>query len=206
MSLDTLANVKTRLGVSGSADDTLLGLLQDSADRFIANWCERDFEGGTFTEYHPGGSEFVHLRNYPVASVTSVKVDPTYGFGSSTVIATSAYVVHIDWGVIQSLAGPFLPRSRLGLVNNDIYTWTRGPRVIQVVYTVATSAVPNDVKEAYARLIGFWYRRVKTESSVTFIDLREQDFGDMSVAYASAPNSVPNEVLELLAAYRAPRI
>lgn len=206
MSLDTLSNVKTRLGVSGSGDDTLLGLLQDSADRFIANWCERDFEGGAFTEYHPGGAEFVHLRNYPVASITSVKVDPNYAFGAESLVASASYVTHTEWGVIQSLAGPFLPRYRNGLVNTDIHTWTRGPRVIQVVYSVTTSAVPNDVKEAYARLIGFWYRRVKTETAVTFIDLREQNFGDMSVAYAPTPARLPAEVYELLAPYRAPRI
>ena len=56
MSLDTLANVKARLGITSSADDTLLGLLQDSADQAVANYCNRDFAGGTFTEYHSGGS------------------------------------------------------------------------------------------------------------------------------------------------------
>jgi hypothetical protein len=56
MALDTLANVKARLGITTSADDTLIGLLQDSADAAIANFCNRDFAGGTFTEYHPGGS------------------------------------------------------------------------------------------------------------------------------------------------------
>ena len=206
MSLDTLANVKTRLGISGSGDDTLLGLLQNSADKFIENWCDRNFEGGTFTEYHPGGSEFVHLRNFPVTSVTSVKLDPNYVFGSDTLVSSSSYVTHTDWGVIQSLAGPFLPRSREGLVNSEIRIWTRGPRVVQVVYATATSAVPNDVKEAYARLIGSWYRRVKTESSVSFIDLRAQDFGDMSVSYAGTPEGLPDDVLHLLAPYRAPRI
>ena len=94
MSLDTLANVKTRLGITTSADDTLLGLLQNSADRWIANYCDRDFGGGTYTEYHPGGSEFIHLRNFPVESVTSVNVDAGYVFGSSTVLSTTAYVVH----------------------------------------------------------------------------------------------------------------
>lgn len=206
MSLDSLANVKTRLGITSSADDDLLELLQDSADRFIANWCERDFEGGTFTEYHPGGSEFVHLRNFPVASITSVKVDPSYTFGSDTEVASSSYVVHIDWGVIQSLAGPFLQRLHTGLVNSEIRSWTRGPRVVKVVYTTATSAVPNDVKEAYARIIGSWYRRVKTESAAAFINVTQQNFGDMSVSYAGTPEGLPEEVVELLAPYRAPRI
>lgn len=205
MSLDTLSNVKARLGISGSGDDTLLVLLQDSADRFIANWCERDFEGGTFTEYLPGGAEFVHLRNYPVASVTSVKVDPNYAFGSDTVVSSSCYVVHLEWGVIQSISGPFLPRSHIGLVNSDLRTWTRGPRVVQVVYSVTTSQVPNDVKEACARLIGSWYRRLKTETAVSFVNVMQQNFGEMATTYA-ASEGVPQEVFELLAPYRAPRI
>ena len=68
MSLDTLANVKARLGITTAADDTLLGLLQDSADAAVDNYCNRDFAGGTFTEYFPGGSEFVPLRNFPIAT------------------------------------------------------------------------------------------------------------------------------------------
>ena len=191
MALDTLANVKSRLGISGSGDDTLLGLLQGSADKFIANWCERDFEGGSFTEYHPGGSEFVHLRNYPVASVTSVKVDPAYAFGSDTVVSSSAYVVHSERGVIQFVSGPL----------------TDGPRVVQVVYGTATSAVPNDVKEAYARLVGHWYRRVKTESAAGFQDIRQQKFDDTSVVYGTPEGgAAPDEVLALLAPYRAPNV
>src|SRR5262245_34849414 len=118
MSLDTLANVKARLGITTSADDTLLGLLQDSADAAIANYCNRDFAGGAFTEYHPGGSEFVHLRNFPVDSVTSVKVDVNRVFGSETIVSSSSYVIQADRGVIQSVSGPFLPSERNGLVNS----------------------------------------------------------------------------------------
>lgn len=206
MSLDTLANVKARLGVSGSADDSLLTLLQASADDFIKNWCERDFEGGTFTEYHSGGSAFVYLRNYPVTSITAVKVDPSGAFGSESVIPSSAYVVHTDWGVIQSLGGPLLPRAGHGLVSNDIAFWSRGPRVVQVVYATAAGAVPNDVKEAYARLVGSWYRRVKTESAVNFLDVSQQRFGDAVLSFAPLAASPPDDVRGLLAPYRAPRL
>ena len=128
MALDTLANVKSRLGITTSADDTLLGLLQDSADQAVANFCSRDFVGGTFTEYHPGGSEFVHLRNFPVDGVTSVKVDAARVFGSETVVPASDYVVHSDRGVIQSVAGPFLPRTRsLGCLTQAISRRSASP-------------------------------------------------------------------------------
>jgi hypothetical protein len=208
MSLDILANVKARLGITTSADDTLIGLLQDSADASIANYCNRDFAGGSFTEYHPGGSEFVHLRNFPVDSVTSVKVDVNRVFGSDTIVTSSSYVVHSERGVIQSVSGPFLPRDRIGLVNTDIRIWTRGPRVVQIVYVTATSAVPNDVKEAYARLVGHWYRKVKTEAAANFENVQQQKYGETFVIFGGAGSTagLPDEVTELLAPYRVPLI
>jgi len=206
MSLDTLANVKARMGVSTSADDALLALLQDSADQFIENWCERHFEGGTFTEIHPGGSPYLHLKNYPVATVTSVKVDVSYGFGSETIVPSSAYVVHTERGVIQSLGGSWLSTPRTGLLNQDVRDRTGGPRVVQVVYTVTTNEVPADVKEAYARLIATWYRRVKTESGNNFQNVAQQKLGDTFVIYTTVDGSLAAEIRVLLAPYRTPRL
>jgi hypothetical protein len=206
MSLDTLANVKSRLGVTTSADDTLLGLLQDSADAAVANYCNRDFEGGTFTEYFPGGSEFVPLRNFTVATVTSVKVDPAHAFGADTVVPATAYVVHSERGVIQAVGGPFLPGDRRGMVNEDVRGWAAGPRAVQVVYTTATGQVPADVKEAYARLVGHWYRRVKTDAAANFQNVAQQKYGDTFVIFDGPASGLPADVTELLAPYRVPLV
>jgi hypothetical protein len=206
MSLDTLANVKARLGVTTSADDTLLGLLQASADTVVANYCNRDFEGGTFTEYFPGGSEFLPLKNFPVTAVTSVKVDPAHAFGADTVVLATAYVVHAERGVIQALGGPFLPVEHSGLVNEEVRGWAAGPRAVQVVYSTATGQVPADVMEAYARLVGYWYRRVKTEAATNFQNLAQQKYGDTFVIFGSPTNGLPADVTELLAPYRVPLV
>src|SRR5258708_30888677 len=93
MSLDTLANVKTRLGITSSADDSLVSLLMDSADAWIANYCGVNFAGGTFTEYFPGNVQSLQLANFPVVSVTSVKVDPAQRFGGATAVAATNYCV-----------------------------------------------------------------------------------------------------------------
>jgi hypothetical protein len=206
MSLDTLANVKARLGIATSADDTLIGLLQDSADKAVENHCGRDFLGGTYTEYHPGGSEFVHLRNFPVDTVTSVKVDPARAFGPETLVPAADYVVHAERGVIQSVVGPFLPRDRPGLVNAEVRTWTRGARVVEVVYSLPTGQVPADVREAYARLVAQWYRKVKTDVAGNFQNVQQQKYGDTFVIFggADAGAGLPEDVRELLAAYRVP--
>lgn len=204
MSLDTLANVKTRLGVSGSADDSLLNLLIDSAEDWINNWCGRDFAGGSYTEYFPGNVEHLLLANFPVTAVTSVKVDPAGAFGSDTIIASSAYAVHSERGVIQSKVGPFVAVSQhAGLVNADRNVWTRSPRAVQVVYSTGTT-VPDDVKEAHAQLIGHWYRRVKTNVATSFQNLDEQRFGDVSVRISQLP--APADVERLLTPYRTPAI
>jgi hypothetical protein len=210
MSIDTRDNVKTRLGITSPSDDSLLDLLRNSADEWIVNHCNRNFGGGTYTEYHPGGSEFVLLRNYPVQSITSLKVDPGYSFGSETVWPTTSYIVHLDRGVIQSLVGPFPPMElRTGLVNQHVASWPRGPRVVQVVYVVATAAVASDILEAYAQLVGHWYRRVKTQAGANFQNVTQQKFGDAWTGYSINQISglpIPDDVLRLLAPHRVPNI
>jgi uncharacterized phiE125 gp8 family phage protein len=207
MSLDTLANVKSRLGISGSTDDTLLGQLMDSADRWIAEFTGRHFEGGTFTEYFPGNVTLLHLSNYPVTAITSVKVDPSQGFGAATVLATTSYVAHLERGVIQSKVGAFVAAAAGALVNADRDDWTRSPRAVQVVYTTATSNVPADVKEAYALLVGQWYRQVKTLQAANYLNLDQQRFGEaLQTFQRSAPEGVSPDVTRLLMPHRTPNL
>jgi len=182
----------------------LLGLLQDSADAWLAGYCERDFAGGTFTEYLPGATAFLFLRNYPVTGVTSVKADSGYGFGASTLVPATAYVVHAERGVIQSLTGAFLP-----VPSPNVASWDYGPRSVEVVYATATGSVPADVKEAYALLVGHWYRHVKTQIASGFQDVIQQSFSDTTLIFSKdqlAGLPVPDEVRRLLAPYRAPVI
>jgi hypothetical protein len=204
MSLDTLSNVKARLGITTSADDALLGVLQDTADAWISEHCQREFAGGTFTEYH-SGSAVIFLRNFPVESVTSVKADAGYGFGVSTVMPASAYVVHPERGVIVSLFGPFAPRAL-----ERIPPWGWSPRTVQVVYSTATSAVPADVKQAYALLVGHWYRHVKTMIASGYQNVTQQTFGDATAIFSKdqiAGLPMPPDVFRLLAApHRAPNL
>lgn len=204
MPLDTLTNVKARLGISTSADDGLLGLLMDSAERWISEFTGRDWAGGTFTEYFPGQLEWLCLANFPVSSVTSVKVDAGGAFGPDSTLSPTDYVIHAERGVIQSRRGPFLGASRYGLVNADRATWTRHPRAVQVVYTVS-APVPDDVKHAHALLVGHWYRTVKTQAAANFQNLAHQRYGEIDVGYRH-DGSIPDEVTSLLTRYRTSSI
>ena len=197
--IDTLANVKTSLLISGSTDDDLLNRLLDAADAFIADWTGRDFAGGTFTETHPAGRSLVFLRNYPVTSVTSLKVDAARQFGSETARDADSFVVHADRGVIESVCGPFLP-PRDGRRDD----W---PGALQVVYDTATDAVPAAVKQAFCELIGHWYRFAKTAADqnyqmlVSRIDSSGQKDWPWSLAVGEP---LPLIVLQLLQPYRVP--
>ena len=154
MPLDTLANVKTALTVTASTDDALLTRLMDTAESFIAQYTGRDFNGGPFTETHPGGSPLLFLHNFPVATVTTLRVDANRQFGGETARDAATFVVHADRGVVESLTGPFL--------SGD---W---PAAVRVTYTTATGAVPAAVKDAFAQLVSHWYRQAKTAKDQEF--------------------------------------
>ena len=199
MPLDTLSNAKSVLLVSGSGDDTMLAQLLDAADSFIEKHTGRSFAGGTFTETHPAGGPMLFLRNYPVASVTSLKVDADRAFGSGTERDTSTYAVHADRGVIESRTGPFLTPYRKG--------WADWPESVKVVYTTATGSVPAAVKQAFSDLVGHWYRLAKTNLDANFLMLTESINGTTSKGYSWSLTrglAIPPGVLKLLEPYRIP--
>ena len=89
----------------------------------------------------------------------------------------------------------------------DVAPWEYGPRNVEVVYTTATGSVPADVKEAYALLVGHWYRQVKTQAAANFQNLDQQKLGDVTVTYGLdqvANGPLPPDVARILAAYRTP--
>jgi len=201
MALDTLANVKSVLSITVATDDTMLTQLMDAADSFVEEHTGRSFEGGAFTETHPGGSDKVFLQNFPVAAITSLRVDPDRAFGSETERDPTTYVVHADRGVIESLTGPFLQPYRKG--SDD---W---PESVQAIYNTATGSVPNAVKQAYSDLIGHWYRLAKTHSDANFLLLTELDDGTTVKTYSWSLTrglTIPPGVLELLKGFRVPSI
>ncbi|MEZ6143556.1 MAG: phage head-tail connector protein [Zavarzinella sp.] len=206
MAIDSLANIKIRLGITGTDDDTLLTDLQSSADAWINTFTGRTWNGGTFTEYFAGNQSHAVVQNYPIAEVSSVKVDLARSFGSDSLLDSSRYLVHANRGVIQATAGMFVPGAGTALVNNDRRTWMALARVVQVVYTVA-DAPPIDLKQAYARLIGYWYRTIKTEVASNYQNVSQQKYGDSFFIYQVANRlDFPAEITTMIRHYRSPAV
>jgi hypothetical protein len=203
MSLETLSNVKTRLGITGTVDDPALNLMLNSADAFVTEYCDRDFQGGAFIEYFAGGG-FAILRNRPIDSVIDVRVDPSRAFGSTTIVDPGSYIVNPERGTVQSVVGPFVSMLASGLTNSHVEVWSRAPKTVRIEYTTAMNAVPESVKQAYARLVGHWYRKLKTESGNNFVNVAQQKFGDtFSIFSAQGNEGAPVEVLQMLDPFRA---
>lgn len=195
-----LADTKTLIGVSGTDDDPLLTALLDAAESYVAAHTGRRFDGGTFTETHPGSTPVVFLRNYPVTAIGSVRVDAHRQFGLETVLDPSGYVLHAERGVVEATGGPFL-RPRGGRWASD---W---PGTVQVTYSTATDAVPGAVKEATAQLVGQWYRLAKTTADLAGVLLTEKTDADGTKKYSwslAGGLKVPAGVLQILAPFRVP--
>lgn len=198
MAIETLSNIKSELMITTSDDDTMLNQLMGVAESFVEQYTRRAFAGGTFTETHPAGGKFLFLANYPVATVTTLRVDPNRAFGSDTARAAGEFVVLADRGVIVSRTGPFLPPQLDG--------W---PGAVQITYTTPTSQVPAAVKHAVTQLVGHWYRQAKTNAGLGFEMLTESTSGATTKTYSWSLTSglkVPPSVLQVLEPFRVPAI
>lgn len=200
--LDTLDNVKLGLLISGTADDAVLTKLMAAAESFIEQHTGRAFAGGTFTEFHPAGRTVVFLRNFPVDTITTLRVDANRVFGTETARAADSFVVHSDRGVIESLTGPFLkPKPDAG--PDD---W---PAAVKVTYTTATGQVPAAVKDAFGQLVGHWYRQAKTHAGTGYEMLTELTSGTDTKTYPASLTTglgLPAGVLQLLHPFRVPAV
>ncbi len=203
--LETLANVKTLLQISGEQDDPLLDRLMQAAEAFIRDYTGRVFGGGTFVEVHPAGYTLVFLHNFPVETLVSLKVDPQRQFGPYTMRPADSFVLHGERGVIEAVDGPFLePRDGPG---GD---W---PGALQVHYTTPAGAVPMAVREAFVQLVGFWHRLAKTAAAQNRqLLLSQQTTQGEQVQLKTWPESaagfppVPHGIRQLLHPYRLPVI
>ena len=204
MAIQTLSQLKTMLAITGTDDDAMLTQLQTAADSFVEEFCGRSFEGGTLTEDHPGGTRVLFLRNFPIATVESVKVDLARQFGTSTLRDASTFTVHPDRGVIESLTGPFVVTHPDRPPQRNEF-----PNTVRVVYTTATNTTPGVVTQAFGELVGHWYRQAKTHVATGQLNIITQTTTTTVTTYPwgqSTGMKVPHTVTELLNSLRVPRL
>jgi hypothetical protein len=156
----TAAAYKTSRGIAGTDHDTRIGVYVDAVQAFVRDYCGRDpaagFESATWTEYLDGtGTDVLLLREWPVASITSVKFR-TSSTAFDDAEPASAYYIDPEGtnkGQLYRTGGldVWSHRDHYGLV------WPKGRRNVQVVYVGGYSTTPGDLAEACYTLIDAMY-------------------------------------------------
>lgn len=158
------SELKTYLDFSGTGSDSLLDELIEHASSQIEVYCDRLFSAETGrVEYPIGGFNALHLKLYPITTITSIYEDAQRAFGSGTLVAAAEYYSSGDAGnkglVIRKA------NWRRELYPDTTSRWINGRDVLKVTYdagyTVASgvTAVPDDLKKACIRQVSYLYDR-----------------------------------------------
>jgi len=93
--LTSLINVKAALHITTTDDDALLESLINRISAAVESYCKRKFKARDYTEKYDGdGTSILFLKQYPVNSVSSLKI-------GESVLDTSSYVIYSDEGKIR---------------------------------------------------------------------------------------------------------
>jgi hypothetical protein len=154
-----IADIKTRLGLTGTEHDTLLAALVAAFSRRADVFTARVLQdtGANVTEYHQGGCQYLQLERYPVVSITTIKESWDFDWTAAT-----ALVADTDY---RLLAG-----GRTGLLLRLYADWIDQPDGIQVVYrggfaepdavlTAGQTALPPDLREAAIEQCSLIFKR-----------------------------------------------
>ena len=128
-----------------------------------------------------------------------MQVDPSREFGPDSVIDPDRYLLYADRGVVESLDGSFVPALPGWEVGRDYF-----PGAVRVSYSTAAGQVPSAVVQAYADLVGHWYRQTKTHVASGQLNLIQSGTGSSYPWGQSIGYRIPVGVLDLLKPFRVP--
>lgn len=207
MAIVTAAEVAARTGLDQSGTDYTNTWIP-AASALAAVYCgylpatvdgQASMEQTTYTVYTDDGTDQaevdledarkLHLGTWPVTSITSIHEDEEWGFGASTEVSSSDWVLRGSRGEIVTLK----PTNTHG-------TWSRTYGALKVVFVAGWSDgnAPDQLKQAVselaAHLQSLKHRRghsARTQQQVV-TSYRTED--------------IPSSVREMLALFRLPRV
>lgn len=147
MALITKDDVKKELHLQDTERDELIEALVTAVLLLLDEKTDRTWESGTFTEYYDGGTDLLMLKNFPVASITSVHDDPDRAWGSDTLVAAEDYTTDLDLGILFS--------------DSPFYS---GKRTVRVIYVAGYAAATFPFKQILIRQVGVWYEQAKDQN------------------------------------------
>lgn len=117
----SLANMKSVLGITDTADDALLTIWMEQLQGRFDEHCQRRFlYSASETEYFDGGTTSLFVRRWPIASIGSIIIDADQAWSADDAIDSMAYRVnHKRGSLLYGTAG---------------VPWPCAPQGIRVVY------------------------------------------------------------------------
>lgn len=194
MALFTTSEIKEFLGITTTQYDTLLGNIAERISEVCSLYTRRALEAPTSSEtiYLDGtGYEYLYLPNYPIISLTSVKVSSTRDFDDTDPLTEGEdYLVYSDAGILKRI---WITE---GIWASDSVVWDKGSGNIQVIYKAGYETIPNDLKHAAI----LWGAQVFIRRGTQGI--QSQTMGGYTSSYLN--DLMPPETREILARYRRP--
>ena len=187
--LVTLSDVKAHLNITGTSHDTELSGFISAATPVV-----EDIVGPVTTrtvdEWYTGGGSKIVLRQYPVASITSV----TEYAGTTGTALTQANVDTADSYAYTLESGGVLARRTGSLGTN----FTTGVDNVHVVYVAGRSSIPANIRLAALELIRHWYQLTQQGGRPQLGGAAEDGM------FTPSGFAVPARVVELLAPHQLP--
>ncbi len=196
MALITAAEARELLpGLTGTAEDALLGTLISAAGAAIARYLgypvalsgEVTAESASYTLYldGPGGRDLV-VPVWPLTAVASIYDDPDLDFEAATLVASAGYAV------VEGQRG--LVRLKSTSAHG---AWSTTPGAIKVACTAGYATAPSWLKQAAKLTVRHMYDGRQTQGKTS------QSIAGGSIGLVT-PSALPVEARELLDAHILP--
>ncbi len=130
--LTTLVELKRHMGISGSSDDDILNQLINGASVSIESYIGRKLVSQTYTdEEHDGnGTQKLYLVNWPIISVTNLKLwDKQTDTVQDTFTENTDFVLYAKEGYLYKWGG-----------------YSKGIKNYRSTYVAGYASLPEDVK------------------------------------------------------------
>lgn len=167
----------------------------NSVSSMVSKYCNRNFIADTYTEYYKGsGRQKLVLNQYPINSITSVKVDSAaLTAGTDYVTADSTY---LDQGIIFKNNGWTWYGYLTGLVGELTAPIDNIEVVYSAGYTLSPMTLPYDLEDSAISIVADIYG---TQNEGT-IGLKQLTQGKLTYVWDN--NSLSQQYSSILDAYK----
>lgn len=161
----TRANLKTRLGISGTSDDGVLDAVLEAVSRHIDSVCGRHFYGASQTRYYTAESAYLLLVD-DLTSITTLKTLTQNSAGTRTYGDTWATTDYDLEPLNATLVSPAQPYTRIRQNPGGNYTFPRDAKGVEIAGTFgfqsgASTSAPPAILEACYLLSERLFKRVR---------------------------------------------